>query len=312
MPRALIEAFDERVGAEMIQGWGMTETSPLAAFGRPPAGAPAPSEIDYRVKAGRIVPGVEVRVVGEDGSMLPNDGESVGEFEIRGPWVTGSYYKDDDPSRFHDGWLRTGDVGSLDGLGYMTISDRTKDVIKSGGEWISSVELEGLVMAHPDVFEAAVIAVPDDRWDERPLVCVVPSEGASPPAAELSGLPGRQGGPVGDARAVGLRRRGAQDLGRQVRQEGAAGPLRGGRARRGHARPPARLSGDEQLAELAGRIRALAEELADLALDRLYDATERAGDPAERSAEERRLTRAARALEKAAADLEAVSGAAAE
>jgi len=185
VPRALIEAFAERVGAEMIQGWGMTETSPLAAFGRPPAGLLPEREIEYRVKAGRIVPAVEVRVVDADGQVLPNDGESVGEFEIRGPWVTASYYKDDDPQRFHDGWLCTGDVGSLDDRGYMTISDRTKDVIKSGGEWISSVELEGLVMGHPDVFEAAVIAVPDSRWDERPLVCVVPREGKQPDAAEL-------------------------------------------------------------------------------------------------------------------------------
>ncbi len=185
VPRALIEAFAERVGAEMFQGWGMTETSPLAAFGRPPADCPPEEEIDYRVKAGRVVPAVEVRVVGDDGSILPNDGEAVGEFEIRGPWVTASYYKDDDPARFHDGWLRTGDVGSLDGRGYMTISDRTKDVIKSGGEWISSVEIEGLVMGHPDVFEAAVIAVPDERWDERPLVCVVANEGASLDAGEL-------------------------------------------------------------------------------------------------------------------------------
>ncbi len=185
VPRALIEAFASQVGAEMIQGWGMTETSPLAAFGRPPADCPKDQEIGYRVKAGRLVPGVEVRVVAENGSILPSDGEAVGEFEIRGPWVTASYYKDDDPNRFDDGWLRTGDVGSLDRRGYMTISDRTKDVIKSGGEWISSVEIEGLVMGHPDVFEAAVIAVPDPRWDERPLVCVVPREGAKPEAADL-------------------------------------------------------------------------------------------------------------------------------
>jgi fatty-acyl-CoA synthase len=185
VPRSLIESFASQVGAEMFQGWGMTETSPLAAFGRPPARCDPAEEIDYRVKAGRLVPCVEVRVVAEDGSVMPNDGQAVGEFEIRGPWVTASYYKDDDPHRFHDGWLCTGDVGSLDDRGYMTISDRTKDVIKSGGEWISSVELEGLVMGHPDVFEAAVIAVPDDRWDERPLVCVVPNEGAAPTAAEL-------------------------------------------------------------------------------------------------------------------------------
>jgi fatty-acyl-CoA synthase len=112
-------------------------------------------------------------VAADDGTILPNDGESVGEFEISGPWITGSYYLDDDAEKFHDGWLRTGDVGSLDAEGFMTISDRTKDVIKSGGEWISSVELEGELMAHPDVFEAAVVAVPDTRWQERPLACVV-------------------------------------------------------------------------------------------------------------------------------------------
>jgi fatty-acyl-CoA synthase len=188
VPRALFEAFSASVDAEMVQGWGMTETSPLAAIARPPHGCPPDQELDYRVKAGRVVPAVEVRVVDEDDTVLPNDGESVGEFEVRGPWVTGSYYKDDDPDRFHDGWLRTGDVGSLDDQGYMTISDRTKDVIKSGGEWISSVDLEGQVMGHPGVFEACVIAVADARWDERPLVCVVVAEGASPTAAELQGF----------------------------------------------------------------------------------------------------------------------------
>jgi fatty-acyl-CoA synthase len=185
VPRALIEAFRDRVGVPLTQGWGMTETSPLAALAIPPANCPPEEEIDYRSKAGRIVPGVEVRVVADDGEILPNDGESVGEFEVRGPWVTASYYKDPDPSRFHDGWLRTGDVGTLDRRGFMQISDRTKDVIKSGGEWISSVELENEVMAHPDVFEAAVIAVADPRWQERPLVVVVPAEGKSPTAQEL-------------------------------------------------------------------------------------------------------------------------------
>ncbi len=121
----------------------------------------------------------------EDGSILPNDGESVGEFEVRGPWITGSYYGDPTPDRFHDGWLRTGDIGSLDAHGFMQISDRTKDVIKSGGEWISSVELENEVMAHPGVVEAAVIAVPDERWSERPLVAVVLEEGADHSADDL-------------------------------------------------------------------------------------------------------------------------------
>ncbi len=186
VPQSLIEAFEDRFGVTIIQGWGMTETSPLAAFGLPPARTKdGHDDMYYKIKAGRIVAGVEVRVVAPDGTVLPNDGTSVGEFEIRGPWVTGSYYKDEDPSRFHDGWLCTGDVGSLDTQGYMTISDRTKDVIKSGGEWISSVDLENAVMAHPDVFEAAVIAVPDPKWSERPLVVVVPKPGRSPAPADL-------------------------------------------------------------------------------------------------------------------------------
>jgi fatty-acyl-CoA synthase len=185
VPRALIEAFRERVGVPIVQGWGMTETSPVAALAFPPARASAQEELDYRTKAGRLLPGVEVRVVGPDGQVLPCDGESVGEFEIRGPWVTGAYYKDPDPQKFHHGWLRTGDVGSLDSRGFMQITDRTKDVIKSGGEWISSVELENEVMAHPDVYEAAVIAVPDPKWQERPLVVVVPVPGQDPTAAEL-------------------------------------------------------------------------------------------------------------------------------
>ena len=185
VPRSLIEAFEDRFGVTIIQGWGMTETSPLAAFGLPPARLHGHDPMYYKIKAGRIVPGVEVRVVADDGTVLPNDGQSIGEFEIRGPWVTGSYYKDEDPQRFDDGWLRTGDVGSLDTQGYMTISDRTKDVIKSGGEWISSVDLENAVMAHPDVFEAAVIAVPDPKWSERPLVAVVPVPGRTPAPADL-------------------------------------------------------------------------------------------------------------------------------
>jgi len=185
VPQALFEQFDQRFGVPLVQGWGMTETSPLATYGLAPIGTSGDEAMAYRVKAGRLLAGVEVRVVADDGSVLPNDGHSVGEFEIRGPWVTGSYYRDDDTSKFHDGWLRTGDVGTLDALGYMTISDRSKDVIKSGGEWISSIELEGAIMEHPAVFEAAVVAVPDAKWDERPLACVVLHEGHSATPAEL-------------------------------------------------------------------------------------------------------------------------------
>lgn len=185
VPRNLMERFDEQFGVEMIQGWGMTETSPLCAVAIPPRGTPPEEAMDWRAKTGRVVPGVEIRVADDDGSILPNDGVSVGEFEVRGPWITASYYDDPSPDRFHDGWLRTGDVGSLDSKGFMQISDRTKDVIKSGGEWISSVELENEVMAHPDVFEAAVVAVPDPKWSERPLVAVVRTEGSTVRAEDL-------------------------------------------------------------------------------------------------------------------------------
>jgi fatty-acyl-CoA synthase len=116
---------------------------------------------------------------------MPNDGRSVGEVEIRGAWVTGGYYKDPDPAKFHDGWLRTGDVGILSPDGYLTLTDRAKDVIKSGGEWISSVDVENELMGHPDVIEAAVIGVPDERWQERPLAAVVLREGATTTPAEL-------------------------------------------------------------------------------------------------------------------------------
>jgi fatty-acyl-CoA synthase len=185
VPRSLMEQFQDRFGVRMVQGWGMTETSPICSLALPPRGVSVEEEIEWRSKTGRVVAGVEVRVVAEDGSVLPNDGETVGEFEVRGPWITGSYYGEPTPERFHDGWLRTGDIGSLDGRGYMQISDRTKDVIKSGGEWISSVELENEVMAHPGVVEAAVIAVPDERWSERPLVAVVLDEGSAHTADDL-------------------------------------------------------------------------------------------------------------------------------
>ena len=185
VPRQLIEQFRDELGVQLVQGWGMTETSPICSLALPPRGVPVDEEIEWRSKTGRVVAGVEVRVVAEDGSIMPNDGEAVGEFEVRGPWIAGSYYGEPAPERFHDGWLRTGDIGSLDRRGYMQISDRTKDVIKSGGEWISSVELENEVMAHPGVVEAAVIAVPDERWSERPLVAVVLDQGAAHSADDL-------------------------------------------------------------------------------------------------------------------------------
>jgi fatty-acyl-CoA synthase len=187
-PRVLLERFDERYGLRIVQGWGMTETSPVGGIALPPAGVEegTPEDLDWRMRSGRVLHGVEMRIIGQDGEELPADGVSEGEIEVRGPWVTGSYHHDPAPEKFHDGWLRTGDVGTLDDRGFFLISDRIKDVIKSGGEWISSVDLENLLMAHPAVQEAAVIGIPDERWGERPLACVVLRPGAKADAAELA------------------------------------------------------------------------------------------------------------------------------
>ncbi len=185
VPHSLIEAYEKELGVFILQAWGMTETSPLGSVAYPPAGLPEEEAWRYRDTAGRLLCQVEHRLIGEGDVELPCDGEAVGEIEVRGPWVTGSYYKDDDPAKFHDGWLRTGDVGTIDPLGFVTLTDRAKDVIKSGGEWISSMELENILMGHPDVAEAAVIGVADDRWGERPLAAVVLAPGATATAAEL-------------------------------------------------------------------------------------------------------------------------------
>ena len=185
VPLSLMKTFQERYGVPIIQGWGMTESSPLVALAQPPAGVSEDEHWALRNTAGRIMSGAEARIVDDGGSVLPNDGKAVGEIELRGPWVTASYYRDVDDTKFHDGWLRTGDVGRIDSYGCITLTDRAKDVIKSGGEWISSVELENHIMAHPDVFEAAVVAVPDDRWQERPLAAVALNKDADVTASEL-------------------------------------------------------------------------------------------------------------------------------
>jgi fatty-acyl-CoA synthase len=183
--RSMLERFEQQFGAEVVQGWGMTETSPVCAIGHPPKEMGDLSETDWRVKTGRVIPGVELRITDDSGAVVPWDGESLGEIEVRGSWITGSYYNVDDPEKFHDGWLRTGDVASVQPNGYVMISDRAKDVIKSGGEWVSSVDLENTIMGHPAVLEAAVIGVPDPRWDERPMACVVLKPGAEATAVEL-------------------------------------------------------------------------------------------------------------------------------
>ena len=191
VPRSLMERFQERFGVPIIQAWGMTETSPLAALAFPPKNTAQEAEFEWRSRTGRIKPGVEIRItVGDD--VCEWDGQSVGEIEVRGPWITGSYYGDDTPEKFHDGWLRTGDVGTIDAHGFIQITDRAKDVIKSGGEWISTVELENALMAHPAVVEAAVIGVPDEKWDERPLACVVLKQGVTVPPDQLRAFLGER------------------------------------------------------------------------------------------------------------------------
>ncbi|OCB08966.1 long-chain fatty acid--CoA ligase [Mycolicibacterium porcinum] len=185
VPLSLMKTFQERYGVHIQQAWGMTETSPLATVAKPLPGVTEERAWQMRVSQGRPMCGVEVRVVDDEGAPLPGDGDAVGELEVRGPWITGSYYLDRDAEKFDSGWLRTGDVGTIDRQGYVTLTDRAKDVIKSGGEWISSVELENHLIAHPAVLEAAVVGVPDERWQERPLAVVVLEEGASAEPAEL-------------------------------------------------------------------------------------------------------------------------------
>ncbi|MFI8241105.1 long-chain fatty acid--CoA ligase [Streptomyces sp. NPDC085866] len=185
-PPALMAAFD-KLGMRVCHAWGMTETSPLGTVARPPAHAVGTEqEFAYRITQGRFPASVEARLTGPGGERLPWDGEAAGELEVRGPWIAGAYYNgpDAEPLRpadkfSEDGWLKTGDVGTISPEGFLTLTDRAKDVIKSGGEWISSVELENALMAHPDVAEAAVVAVPDDKWGERPLATVVLKEGSA-------------------------------------------------------------------------------------------------------------------------------------
>ena len=181
----LIRKVRERWGIPVLQGWGMTETSPMCCLSIPPRASTPEEEPIWRAKSGRPVPGMEVRIVGDSGKVLPNDGHTIGELQLRGPWVTGSYHNNPSPESFTtDGWLRTGDVGFIDSSGYVQITDRTKDVIKSGGEWISSLELENRLAAHPCVAEVGVIGIPDARWEERPLVFVVTDPKQAPASAK--------------------------------------------------------------------------------------------------------------------------------
>ncbi|HKP90407.1 MAG TPA: long-chain fatty acid--CoA ligase [Thermoleophilaceae bacterium] len=186
VPLELMKQWQERHDVYVLQAWGMTETSPVGSVARPPRGVEGDDQWEHRAKAGRILPLVEARIVDDDGNEVDWDGESTGELEVRGPWIASDYYNDPAGSeKFHDGWLRTGDIAAIDGHGAIRITDRAKDVIKSGGEWISSVDLEGELMAHPGVLEAAVIAKPDERWTERPLACVVRTDDSDVSADDL-------------------------------------------------------------------------------------------------------------------------------
>jgi fatty-acyl-CoA synthase len=172
VPSSMIEAVRDRWGVPVIQGWGMTETSPMCVLSHPPKDLNGETETYWRLKSGRPVPGIEVRVMDDEGNLLDQDGTTVGELQLKGAWVTGSYINEETGAFTEDGWLRTGDVGMVDARGYVQLTDRTKDVIKSGGEWISSVDLEDVLLKHESVAEVAVVAVHDTRWQERPLAIV--------------------------------------------------------------------------------------------------------------------------------------------
>jgi fatty-acyl-CoA synthase len=191
VPKSLSEAYREKIGLPILQGWGMTETSPLATISSPRSHHEALEEderANARSRQGQAVPLVELRLVNPDtGEEVPWDDSTSGEVQVAGPWIASEYYRGEGGGSAYteDGWLRTGDVGIADRYGFVRLVDRTKDLVKSGGEWISSVELENEIMAHPKVAEAAVIAIPHERWVERPMACVVVKPGESLTAEEV-------------------------------------------------------------------------------------------------------------------------------
>jgi fatty-acyl-CoA synthase len=188
-PVSMIRAFEQRYGVQFIHAYGMTEATPVTHFSRLKStlrDLPEEARYGYKAKQGMLVPGLEQRVVDGDGDEVPADGKSMGELQLRGATIAGEYLDDErSAATFVDGWYHTGDVATLDGEGYLHLVDRTKDLVKSGGEWISSVELENALMGHPEVAEAAVIAVPDPKWAERPLAVVVRKAGSEVGEAEL-------------------------------------------------------------------------------------------------------------------------------
>ncbi len=193
VPESMIREFHEKHDVSVTQGWGMTEMSPLGTVNTPKAGMEDMSVdemIKLKTKAGRCLFGVEMRIVDDEGREQPWDGEAFGALQVRGPWVCSDYFRLEGSAGSHtkDGWFNTGDVATIDPQGYLNITDRTKDVIKSGGEWISSIEIENIAVGHPDVAEAAVIGLPHPKWSERPLLVVVRKEGAKPQADDVLGF----------------------------------------------------------------------------------------------------------------------------
>jgi fatty-acyl-CoA synthase len=188
VPKSMIEGYQKH-GLTIVQGWGMTETSPLAStcILPPELDEAAPEEqFEYRARQGPPAPFVEIRARGDDGELIPWDDKAVGELEVRGPWVAASYFRGTGAEKFtEDGWFQTGDVVRVDRRGCIRITDRAKDLVKSGGEWISSVDMENLLMGHPSVAEAAVIAIPDDQWGERPMAVIVLKDGAEVSSDDL-------------------------------------------------------------------------------------------------------------------------------
>ncbi|MCG7580692.1 long-chain-fatty-acid--CoA ligase [Mycolicibacterium sp. OfavD-34-C] len=189
LSQSMLERIERDLGAEGGQGWGMTETSPICVVGRllpKHAGLPVGEQQKVKLKQGRGVFGVELKIVDEDGHRLPWDGQAFGEVWVRGPWIASGYFKGEGGERLDgEGFFPTGDIATIDADGYLQLVDRTKDVIKSGGEWVSSIDLENAAMGHPDVAEAAVIAVPHPKWQERPLLLVVAREGRSPSREDI-------------------------------------------------------------------------------------------------------------------------------
>jgi len=191
VPRAMIQAFEEEFGLDVFHAWGMTETSPVGTNGKllPTMGNKSNDERwDVKAKQGRAIFGVDLKITDDEGKELPHDGKAFGEVHVRGPWIVSGYFENDKASKAvmdDEGWFRTGDVATLDPSGVMQIVDRSKDVIKSGGEWISSIDLENAAMAHPDVAQAAVIGIAHPKWDERPLLIVVPEAGKAPQRDEV-------------------------------------------------------------------------------------------------------------------------------